>query len=260
MIRAIDHIVILVSDLAATVADYTALGFTVTPGGEHTGGATHNALVVFADDAYLELIAFKRPAPEHHWYRHSALGEGLIDFALLPTMIEADLTAARERGLAIEGPFPGGRLRPDRQQVAWQSGRALTYDLPFLCGDVTPRVLRVPDGAARTHANGVTGIAGLTVAVADLGASVARYRALLGTAERAGTPSNQPAAAQTAAFALGDTAITLATPADDSDTPLHARLAARGEGPFALALRGIDQSAMFDLGLAHGARIELVGR
>src|SRR4051794_8519489 len=50
MIRAIDHVVILVNDLAATVADYTALGFTVTPGGEHTGGATHNALVVFADD------------------------------------------------------------------------------------------------------------------------------------------------------------------------------------------------------------------
>ena len=259
MIRAIDHVVILVSDLAATIVDYTALGFTVTPGGEHTGGATHNALVIFADDTYLELIAFKRPAPEHHWYRHSALGEGLIDFALLPTMIEADLTAARERGLEIEGPFPGGRLRPDGQQVAWQSGRALTPDLPFLCGDVTPRGLRVPDGAARTHANSVTGIAGLTVAVADLGASVARYRALLGTAERESSPSDPPAALQTATFALGDTTITLATPADDSDTPLRARLTLRGEGPFALALRGVDQGATFDLRLAHGARMELAG-
>src|SRR5689334_14717627 len=203
MIRAIDHIVILVSDLAAAVADYITLGFTVTPGGEHTGGATHNALVVFADDSYLELIAFKRPAPEHHWYRHSALGEGIIDFALLPTTIEADLAAARERGLEIEGPFPGGRLRPDGQQVAWQSGRALTPDLPFLCGDVTPRALRVPEGAARTHANGVTGVARLTVAVADLGASVSRYRALLGIAERADTPSDAPLAARTATFALG---------------------------------------------------------
>jgi catechol 2,3-dioxygenase-like lactoylglutathione lyase family enzyme len=257
MIRAIDHIAILVNDLAAAAADYTALGFTVTPGGEHTGGATHNALVGFADDAYLELIAFKRPAPEHHWYRYSALGEGMIDFALLPTAIEADLAAARERGLAIEGPFPGGRLRPDGQQVAWQSGRALTPDLPFLCGDVTPRALRVPEGAARTHANGVTGIAGLTVAVADLGASVARYRALLGTAEREGALSNLPSAARTAAFALGDTAITLARPADDSDAPLSVRLASRGEGPFALALRGVVQGATFDLSLSHGARIEV---
>jgi catechol 2,3-dioxygenase-like lactoylglutathione lyase family enzyme len=256
MIRAIDHIVILVSNLAAAVADYTALGFTVTPGGEHTGGATHNALVVFADDAYLELIAFKRPAPEHHWYRHSALGEGLIDFALLPTMIEADLAAARERGLEIEGPFPGGRQRPDGQQVAWQSGRTTTPDLPFLCGDVTPRGLRVPDGAARAHVNGVTGIAGLTVAVADLGVSVSRYRALLGIAERADTPTDAPSAARSAAFALGDTTIMLATPADDSDTPLSARLAARGEGPFALALRGAAQGATFDHRLAHGALME----
>ncbi len=258
MIRAIDHIVILVNNLAATIADYTALGFTVTPGGEHTGGATHNALVIFADDTYLELIAFKRPAPEHHWYHYRALGEGLIDFALLPTLIEADLEAARERGLAIEGPFPGGRLRPDGQQVAWQSGRALTPDLPFLCADVTPRALRVPDGAARTHANRVTGIAGLTVAVADLGASVSRYRALLGAAEREGTRSSSLSAARTATFALGDTAITLATPADDSGTPLSARLASRGEGPFALALRGVGQSATFDLSLAHGARLELL--
>ncbi|MDQ2998492.1 MAG: VOC family protein [Chloroflexota bacterium] len=258
MIHAIDHVVILVNDLASTVADYAALGFTVTPGGEHTGGATHNALVVFADDTYLELIAFKRPAPEHHWYRHSALGEGLIDFALLPTTIEADLAAARERGLAIEGPFPGGRLRPDGQQVAWQTGRAPTPDLPFLCGDVTPRALRVPEGAARTHANGVTGIVGLTAAVADLGASVSRYRALLGIAEREGTPAHTPSFARAAAFTLGDTTLTLATPADDSDTSLSARLALRGEGPFALALRGVNQGVTFDLGLAHGARMELV--
>jgi len=258
MIRAIDHVVILVDDLAATIADYTTLGFTVNPGGEHTGGATHNALVLFADDSYLELIAFKRPAPEHHWYRHSALGEGLIDFALLPTTIEADLAAARERGLAIEGPFPGGRLRPDGQQVAWQTGRVQTPDLPFLCGDVTPRALRVPEGAARVHANGVTGIVGLTVVVADLGASVARYRALLGTAEREGAPAYAPAESRAAAFALGAMKITLATPVDDSETALSVRLALRGEGPFALALRGMNQNATFDLQLAHGARLGLV--
>jgi catechol 2,3-dioxygenase-like lactoylglutathione lyase family enzyme len=258
MIRAIDHIVILVADLDAAIADYTALGFTVTPGGEHTGGATHNALVVFADDTYLELIAFKRPAPEHHWYRYSALGEGLIDFALLPTTIESDLAAARERGLAIEGPFPGGRLRPDGQQVAWQTGRAPAPDLPFLCGDVTPRALRVPEGDARVHANGVTGIVRLTVAVADLGASVSRYRALLGIAEREGAASDAPAAARTAIFILDAASIALATTADSSDSALSARLALRGEGPFALALRGVNQHTSFDLDLAHGARMELV--
>jgi hypothetical protein len=214
--------------------------------------------VVFADDTYLELIAFKRAAPEHHWYRYSALGEGLIDFALLPTTIEADLAAARERGLAIEGPFPGGRLRPDGQQVAWQTGRTQTSDLPFLCGDVTSRALRVPEGTARTHANGVTGVVGLTVAVADLGASVSRYRALLGIAERDAGPSDPSSAERTAVFALDSAAITLAMPADTSNSALSARLASRGEGPFALALRGTNQHQSFDPGLSHGALLDLV--
>ncbi|HEU5100149.1 MAG TPA: VOC family protein [Roseiflexaceae bacterium] len=258
MIRAIDHVVILVRDLAAAIADYTALGFTVTPGGEHTGGATHNALVIFADDSYLELIAFKRPAPEDHWYRQLAIGEGIIDFALLPTAIEADLAAARERGLAIEGPIAGGRLRPDGQQVAWQTGQAATQDLPFLCGDVTPRSLRVPGGAARVHANGVGGIAGLTVAVADLGASISRYRALLGMAEREASPSAELDRARQASFALGDTTITLAAPEPGAATPLAERLAGVGEGPFALVLRGARRDQALDLTLAHGARMSLV--
>src|SRR5262245_23920283 len=143
MIRAIDHIVILVNDLAAASADYAAIGFTVTPGGEHTGGATHNALIAFADDTYLELIAFKRAEPGHRWWRHAALGEGLVDFALLPSATADDIAAARERGVAYAGPADGGRLRPDGQQIAWQLGMPPTPDLPFLCGDVTPRALRV---------------------------------------------------------------------------------------------------------------------
>jgi catechol 2,3-dioxygenase-like lactoylglutathione lyase family enzyme len=250
VIRAIDHVVILVADLAAASADYAALGFTVTPGGEHTGGATHNVLIAFADDTYLELIAFKRAEPGHRWWRHAALGEGLVDFALLPGAAADDIAAALERGVAYRGPADGGRLRPDGQQVAWQIGTPPTPDLPFLCGDVTPRALRVPQGAAREHANGVTGIASLTVAVADLAASAARYRALLGSGETGG--------ARSVSFALGTAAIVLAAP--DGDTELSRRLETRGEGPYALALRaGAGKGGVLDLGRTHGARMELVG-
>ena len=232
MIRGIDHIVILVSDLATASTDYTSLGFTVLPGGEHTGGATHNALVIFADDTYLELIAFKHPEPGHRWWRHSAAGEGLVDYALLPSATEADIAAAQARGVAYSGPTPGGRLRPDGQQVAWQLGMPPTADLPFLCGDVTRRELRVPGGAMRQHPNGVTGIAGLTIAVDDLKASVARYRALLGhdPVER---PPTSPAGARCAAFEIGGATITLAAPSGDAaphgEGSLRARIAARGE-------------------------------
>ncbi len=53
---AVDHIVIMVPDLNAAIRDYTELGFTVIPGGSHPAG-THNALIAFADGAYIELIA-----------------------------------------------------------------------------------------------------------------------------------------------------------------------------------------------------------
>lgn len=247
MIAAIDHIVILVSDLAAAIADYTALGFTVLPGGTHTGGATHNALVVFEDDTYLELIAFLREAPEHPWWRHQPAGEGLVDFALLPTAIVQDVADARARGLAMDGPNDGGRLRPDGQQVAWQTARPREPGLPFLCGDVTPRELRVATGAVRQHANGVTGIAGLTVVADDLRATAGHYQALLG-AEQPGP-----------AFALGNARIALATPdaGAGAGDALRAHLARHGAGPFALALRGPAAGAL-DPALTHGVPIELV--
>lgn len=185
MIKGIDHVVILVKDLDQAVANYKQLGFNVTPGGEHTDGATHNALVAFADGSYLELIAFKRAAPEHRWWRHAEntarASEGLIDFALLPTDIEKDIAAARQRGLDYKGPIPGGRQRPDGVEIRWQTGQPLTSDLPFLCGDVTPRTLRVPSGPAWVHPNGITGIDAVIVIVRDVVESGERYQALLGS-------------------------------------------------------------------------------
>src|SRR5205814_2249869 len=98
----------------------------------------------------------------HRWWARRAMGSGVLDYALLPGAMTADVEAARARGLALAGPAPGGRVRPDGQQVAWETAVAATPDLPFLCADVTPRALRVPQGAAREHANGATGICELT--------------------------------------------------------------------------------------------------
>lgn len=258
MIRAIDHIVILVTDLDAAIADYRALGFTVVPGGEHTDGNTHNALIAFADDSYLELIAFKREAPDHRWSRHIALGEGIVDFALLPDAIEADLAIARSQGLDIEGPFPGGRLRLDGQRIEWQLGSPTTPDMPFLCADVTPRALRVPDGEAQQHANRATGIAELVVAVQDAAESALRYRALLDRSPDQAVQA-QLASTNARAFAVGTALIILEGPdAEAGQNELVAkRLATRGEGACALRLRiqnGIEP-VPFDVARLHGAQL-----
>jgi catechol 2,3-dioxygenase-like lactoylglutathione lyase family enzyme len=250
MVLAIDHLVILVDNLAEAVEDYEALGFHVSPGGEHADGATHNALVSFADGTYLELLAFKVDAPAHRWWRHRAAGEGLIDFALLPTAIEADVAAARARGLPLEGPFPGGRERPDGVRLAWQTATAAAPELPFLCGDVTPRTLRVP--APGRHGNGVSGIFRVTVAVRDLDASAARYAALLGAA-----PLVEPGRRL---FKLGAGYIALQEPGAGAleNAAVETRLERRGEGIASVALRRDNFAAIprsLDLELTHGVRM-----
>ena len=178
----LDHVVIAVRDLERATARYEADGFTVTAGGRHPGRNTSNALVVFEDGAYLELITYSAPSPDERWWRElDAHGDGLVDFALLPHDLPAVVAQAQARGLVdITGPLPGGRMRPDGVRVEWQTARQAQHDLPFLCADITPRVLRVPEGEARRHANGAVGIAEVKVAVVDIETSRRRYRALLG--------------------------------------------------------------------------------
>ena len=241
---ALDHVVIAVSDLEAAMADYRALGFTVVAGGSHPGRTSHNALVVFADGSYLELIAWTSYNAAERWcVEHARHGDGLMDFALVPEDTAAAIAAARARGLELNGPIDGGRKRPDGAQLKWQTGRQVTFDLPFLCGDVTPRALRVPEGEVRVHPNGVTGIASVTVAVRDLDESLGRYRALLGEGLACEAACTVAAAGlRTALVRVGETDIVLASPEGEaSDAAIgrcvRERLATRGEGPAAMTLR-----------------------
>jgi catechol 2,3-dioxygenase-like lactoylglutathione lyase family enzyme len=266
MSLTLDHLVVLVRDLERTIADYEALGFTVQRGGTHADGATHNALVGFADGSYVELIAFLRPAPEHRWGKSDAAGiEGFIDFALLPGSVGEVVAAAKSRGLDYAGPFDGGRVRLDGERLAWQIGTPTTTELPFLCGDVTPRALRVREGEVRVHPNGVTGVASLTLAVTDLEASLQRYRALLGPGrtQEAGPIALPGLGVRLAALALGQSTLVLVSPIPEGDDPASLVLsgvrARRGPGLIGVALRSGAATIVNSLPLAltHGARFEI---
>jgi catechol 2,3-dioxygenase-like lactoylglutathione lyase family enzyme len=245
-ILGLDHIVIAVHDLDAAIVSYRSLGFTVQPGGRHPGRTSHNALIVFADGAYIELIAWTAPAPQERWWRTlQAHGEGYVDFALLPRDTMAVLQAARGRGLhTLIGPVDGGRVRPDGAQLQWRTARHETPDLPFLCGDLTPRALRVPEGDVRLHANGAQGVVELAIAAAELDLTLARYRALLGdaaavTLDSDGTPPPR------AAFTLGATRFLVTAMAADRS---------RGEGVTRMRLAGLPSA--LPLLATHGALIE----
>ncbi len=260
-----DHVIILVGDLDAAVRDYRDLGFTVVLGGAHADAPTHNALIGLDDDSYLELIAFRRAltAPPRSAFeglllRWQGKGQGLVGFALVPGDIEAVIDRARGAGLSIRGPSPGGRQRPDGQQVAWQLAIPEAPELPFVCADVTPRSLRLPQAEARQHANGVSGLADLTVLVRDLDLSVARYCGLL-AAETPAIRLNPSLDANEERFSLGQMTVALAAPTDDQ-SPLHDQLSRRGEGPYHLTLTTAKPAAagLLDGSRTHGAEITLV--
>lgn len=269
MTLPLDHIVIAVHHLEQAIVDFRALGFQVLIGGRHNGRTSHNALVVFQDGSYLELIAWEGPAPQERWYNTlQQAGEGLVDFALLPGDTTEVLNAARARGLhSLEGPFDGARLRPDGAQLRWQTARHASPDLPFLCGDITPRALRVSESAAdRLHPNGALGVARLDIAVHELPTSLARYQALLGSDLHTG-PVRHGGGLQQVSLLLGTTELQLLSPGPEKAVEpraqmLQQRLASRGEGPCALILLGGADAQRVELpaALSHGVSLSWATR
>jgi hypothetical protein len=167
----IDHVVVLVRDLDSASAEWRNMGFTVTPGGVHIGGLTHNALVCFRDGSYIELIAFRSAAVDsHHWARFRGFW-GPIDFALATPDATEFVAELKARGLDYGPVYDGGRLRPDGVQLRWRGATPVRQDagLPFLIQDVTPRELRVPStNDATLHNNAASGIAQVRVGTTNL--------------------------------------------------------------------------------------------
>ena len=155
------------------------MGFTVTIGG--TNGPTHNALIVFSDNTYIELIALRSSFARSvvramrrlgalqclRWFTHRLqtrfigwLGarEGLVDICLRG----ADLTqidqASPLSSMSLTRPASFKRHRPDGVVVEWVLRGSTDLGQPFFIEDVTPIEYRIPTGDARVHQNGASGI------------------------------------------------------------------------------------------------------
>lgn len=233
----IDHAVIVTDNLDKAIADWRARGFTVEPGGTHPRGSV-NALISFADGAYIEIIAFPVPQPDFFWWRVlQGDGPGPIDLALLPEDLDAVLADAGTAGLGYGPPQDGGRKRPDGETLIWRTARPEATDLPFFCADVTARALRVP--APPPHPNGATGISAISIAALDLAVSTRRWQALTGAEPTVIGPL--PGLEARAAFLdLGSTRITLLSPEHAGRGAVAEHLHRRGEGPFALSFTGVE--------------------
>jgi hypothetical protein len=237
VILGLDHLVILVENLAAAVAGYEAAGFRVTPGGEHADGLTRNALVPFADGTYLELVEFVDPSDprDNVWGWRAFLPRGgLVDHCALSDDLSADARRLRNAGMEIDGPDEGGRRLPGGEEIRWKSARVHQKGrvLPFLIEDVTPRETRVPTGAATEHPNGATGIRRLYLATRN----VVDAEASLAALTDAKVPGN--------ASRLGRHELTFVTPEDLGVESRDAaeRLDRSGPGPFAVEFEAAGRS------------------
>lgn len=179
MVRPLDHLVIGVPDLAEAGARFEALGFQIGSVNRHPWG-THNRIVQFADETFLELITVGEPEkiPQHGPRRFSfgafvrdALERrpGLSMLVLKGTDARGDAAEFAKLGIGDFEPFDFSRKgkRPDgsETEVAFSLAFAADSALPeaafFTCQQHFPQ--NFWSKAAQTHRNGATGISRVTL-------------------------------------------------------------------------------------------------
>lgn len=255
MIQSIDHLVIVVKDLAQAGRDYQQLGFTVVPGGQHPVGS-HNMLISFQDGSYIELIAFYRDAIDHRWWGPLQKGERFVDFCLQTDDLRGDTQKLQAAGVAINNPVPWSRKRPDGYELKWLLSLATGSHrgvAPFLIEDVTPRTERIPQEFE--HRNGVVGIENITIAVGELAQIDKWYGALLGA--KGQTVRNDQLRAEGLSFQTGKQRIEFLMP-NDAASSLVNWMREFAPSPYSALLKSRNLPKQpLDIRLTHGANLSV---
>lgn len=123
--NAMDHLLLGVPVLEQGIAWVTErTGIQAARGGQHPGMGTHNALLSLGQKQYLEIIA---PDPTQTMlaspfaFLQTVTAPNLLTWAAATNDIQRVAAQARLAGLAVDGPHPGARTRPDGQTLRWQT-------------------------------------------------------------------------------------------------------------------------------------------
>ncbi|MCU4924370.1 VOC family protein [Halobacteria archaeon AArc-dxtr1] len=228
---SIDHVTIAGSSLAELETAFSDAGIDPEYGGEHDGLPTHMSIVGFEDGTYLELIAKAAPETAPFWDDAMENDAGPCAWAARSADLDADIARLRENGIAVDGPHPYTRDRPDGEPAEWRL--AFLGDgepgklLPFLIEDVTPRERRVSSTPSAAEA-GLTGIETVVLAVEDVDAAVDAVRRAFDAPDPDRLVVDAGPFAGTV-VAFGDLPAVFVEP--NPDDPLAERLAAHGPGP-----------------------------
>lgn len=125
ILSQVDHLVYATPDLDRTVADLERrLGVRATPGGQHPGRGTRNALIALGANSYLEIIG---PDPEQpstnlqSWWFSDLKEPRLVTWAAKGTELERLRDSAVSHGLAMTEVSAGSRKRPDGVLLSWRT-------------------------------------------------------------------------------------------------------------------------------------------
>lgn len=120
----LDHILLGCNELDRGV-DFVCQNTGVRPvfGGVHPGAGTRNALLSLGTQRYLEVIAPDPAQPDAPDLRGlKKLGEPrLVMWAAHPGDVDALAARLKSHGLAVDGPNPGSRKRPDGRILTWKT-------------------------------------------------------------------------------------------------------------------------------------------
>ena len=260
MVR-IDHVMICVPDLARGMEQYRRMGFSIHPGGVHTGKGTHNAIALNEED-YVELLAIRDPAElkaaatpgssQDGLERFIAAGGGIRYVILQSDDLAADVAAMRARGVDVSDAMEGGRRTPGGQELRWKAALLGPKNpLPvFFIQHLTPMAERrkqVPDAGG--HPNGVRFLERAYIVVRDLEAAVAAYGKVLGMAQPR-MYKGTVIMSHMAVFQFGPAGLTIAHPY--APGPAADALERRGPGPFQVLYRTTSMGAAARWMQEHG--------
>jgi Glyoxalase-like domain len=252
MLTRFDHAVVGVRSLDAAMETWRRLGFDPRPGGRHTGRGTHNAIVRFGLD-YVELISIDdRKAIDDRGDENAlALARlidssegGLLGFALATDDIEADARRFRTAGMALHGPDPMQRVRPDGNLLRWRllvpAGGSWGTPLPFFIQWDTLDDQRLSWEQPGHHQNGGAGIASVAITVDDLDAWETVYGSQLGL-QSLGRNRVEDLGAIGARYRCGRTELQLLAPAGPGE--IAAAVAAGHQAPWQITIAVKDLQA-----------------
>ena len=135
----VDHLVYATPDLNRGIDEIERLtGVRATPGGQHPGGGTRNALLALGPTSYLEIIAPDPDQPPPKTPRpfgiDSLTQSKLVTWGAKGNDLEHLRRHALRHGVQLGEVLSGSRLRPDGVTLSWRS----TSARPMVADGVVP--------------------------------------------------------------------------------------------------------------------------